>query len=62
MKLNEWFVSGYTSNGATCVETKFTVDTVLVRDNHCPEAGTITFAHGRWGAFIAHIKDGAYDI
>jgi uncharacterized protein DUF397 len=62
LKTNEWFVPSRTSNGTTCVETMFTEDAVLVRNNLQPHAGTATFTHEEWVVFVAGVKDGDYDI
>jgi hypothetical protein len=62
LKTNEWFVPRRSANGSTCVETKFTADAVLVRNNLRPEAGTAEFTHEEWAAFVAGAKDGDYDV
>jgi hypothetical protein len=62
LKINEWFTPNRSSNGATCVETKFTEDAVYVRNNLRPEAGTAVFTHVEWRAFVDGAKDGDYDI
>lgn len=61
-KTNEWFLPTRTSNGATCVETKFTANAVYVRNNLRPDAGTAQFTHDEWTAFVAGVKDGDYDV
>lgn len=58
---NEWFLPRRTSNGGTCVETKFTPDRVYVRSNIRPDAGTAEFDWDEWVVFIASVKDGDYD-
>ena len=62
LKTNEWFVPRRSSNGATCVETKFTDDAVYVRNNLRPDAGTATFTYEEWAAFVAGVRDGDYDV
>lgn len=62
LKKDEWFLPSRTSNGATCVETKFTKDTVFVRNNLQPSAGTAEFTHEEWVVFVAGVKDGDYDL
>jgi hypothetical protein len=62
LKIDEWFIPRLTSNGATCVETKFTADTVYVRNNLRPNAGTAAFTHEEWTVFVAGVKDGDYDL
>jgi Domain of unknown function (DUF397) len=61
-KIDEWFVPRRTSNGTTCVETKFTNDAVYVRNSHRPDAGTAEFNHDEWTVFIASVRDGDYDL
>ena len=61
-KTNEWFVPRRSANGSTCVETKFTDDTVYVRNNLRPNAGTAEFTHEEWAAFVGGVKDGDYDV
>ena len=60
-KFNEWFLPSYTSNGATCVETKFTDSAVVVRSHLRPNA-TAEFTHDEWEAFVAGVKNGEYDL
>lgn len=62
VKIDEWFVPRRTTNGATCVETKFTADAVYVRNSHRPDAGTAKFTHDEWTVFIASVGDGDYNI
>jgi hypothetical protein len=44
------------------VETTFTDEAVYVRNNLRPDAGTATFTHEEWAAFIAGVRDGDYDV
>lgn len=62
LKINEWFLPRQTTNGGTCVETKITEDTVLVRNNLRPNAGTAEFTYEEWKVFVAGVKDGDYDL
>ncbi len=62
IKIHEWFIPRRTSNGATCVETLFTEDTVSVRNNLRRDAGTAVFSHEEWQVFVASVKDGDYDV
>lgn len=59
---NEWFLPRRTSNGVTCVQTKFTDDAVYVRNNRRPDGGTAEFTHEEWTVFVAGVKDGDYDL
>jgi hypothetical protein len=61
-KINEWFLPRRTSNGGTCVETKFTEASVLVRNSRQRTAGTAEFTHEEWTVFVAGVKDGDYDL
>lgn len=61
-KYDEWFLPSRSSNGCTCVETKFTQNSVMVRNNLHPSIGTAAFSHDEWAAFIAGVKDGEYDL
>lgn len=62
LRTGAWFVPRRTTNGTTCVETKFTDDAVYVRNNLRPEAGTAVFTHEEWAVFVAGVKDGDYDV
>jgi hypothetical protein len=62
LKLGEWFIPRKSSNGQTCVETKFSDDAVYVRNSLNPGAGTVAFTHDEWRAFIASAHDGDYDL
>jgi uncharacterized protein DUF397 len=62
LKTNAWFVPLRTTNGTTCVETKFVDDAVHVRNNLRPDAGTAIFTHEEWAVFVAGVKDGDYDV
>ncbi|HEX4102561.1 MAG: DUF397 domain-containing protein [Pseudonocardiaceae bacterium] len=60
--VGEWFLPRRSDNNVNCVQTKFTGDTVSVRNNRRPEAGTAVFDHDEWAVFIASVKDGDYDV
>ncbi|MBP2337076.1 hypothetical protein JOF41_003254 [Saccharothrix coeruleofusca] len=62
LKSNTWFLPRRTTNGGTCVGTKFTEDAVHVRNDLRPEAGTAVFTHEEWAVFVAGVKDGDYDV
>jgi hypothetical protein len=62
LKTDEWYLPRRTSNGGTCVETKFTEDAVFVRNNLRRDAGTAEFTHEEWNVFVAGVKDGDYDL
>lgn len=62
LKKNEWFLPRLTTNGGTCVETRFTEDTVFVRNNLRRDAGTAEFTHAEWEVFVIGVKGGDYDL
>jgi Domain of unknown function (DUF397) len=62
IKYDEWFVPLRSSNSTTCVESRFTPDSVYVRNSIQPNAGTAVFSHDEWAVFVAGVKDGDYDI
>jgi hypothetical protein len=62
LKTNKWFLPRRTTNGGTCVETKFTENAVFVRNNLRPNAGTAEFTHEEWTVFLAGVRDGDYDL
>lgn len=62
IKINEWFIPRRTSNGATCVETLFSDESVSVRNNLSRNTGTAVFTHEEWKVFVASVKDGDYDL
>lgn len=52
-----------TSNGGSCVEVAVDAPGLApVRDTKCREMGALLFDRGSWGAFIADVKAGAYDL
>jgi hypothetical protein len=62
LQTGTWFLPRRTTNGGTCVETKFADDAVHVRNSLCPDAGTAVFTHEEWAVFVAGVKDGDYDV
>lgn len=62
MKSHEWFIPRRSADGHSCVETTFTDDTVYVRNNLRPDAGTAAFTYEEWDVFVAGVKDGDYDV
>jgi hypothetical protein len=53
-----WRTSTRSSNGENCVEVAPTADGVIIRHSKHPAAGTITFAHPAWAAFLREVRDG----
>lgn len=47
-----WRKSRYSTATGSCVEVAPTADGVMVRHSKHPTAGTITFPHSAWAAFI----------
>jgi hypothetical protein len=58
-----WFTPARSVNGTQCVETMITDDAVHVRNSKHPDAGTVTFTHAEWRAFVesVHTTDD-YDL
>jgi hypothetical protein len=51
------------SNGGDCVEVADNLpDVVAVRDTKDRDGGTLVFGRTEWSAFLADIKDGAFDL
>ncbi|MER7001542.1 DUF397 domain-containing protein [Dactylosporangium sp. NPDC000555] len=56
-----WRKSSYCGN-TTCVEVaNLASDSILVRDAKDPGGSVLSFERDTWGAFVAGIKDGAFD-
>ncbi|WP_199509407.1 DUF397 domain-containing protein [Nucisporomicrobium flavum] len=50
-------------NGGDCVEVADNLPGVVaVRDSKAPGGPTLIFAPGQWGAFVAGVKAGEFDI
>lgn len=62
VKTHEWFKPRRTSDGATCVETRFTDSAVYIRNSRRPSAGTAEFTYEEWKIFVSSVKDGDYDV
>lgn len=54
---NEWFTPRLSGNGQQCVETLLTPVAVHVRNSKNHDAGTVTFTHDEWRAFIDSVKE-----
>ncbi|MGD0373099.1 MAG: DUF397 domain-containing protein [Streptosporangiaceae bacterium] len=76
VEVGVWAKSGY-SSGANCVEATAvtsrdglkipagkadTEKLILLRDSKNPDGGTLVFDEHEWGAFIAGVKDGEFDL
>lgn len=49
-------------NGGDCVEVAVNLpDVVAVRDTKSRAAGTLTFTHAEWRAFLHGVRDGEFD-
>ena len=58
-----WFTPRRSVNGTTFVETMITDEAVYVRNSKNPSAGTVTFTHDEWRAFIGSVNDTTdYDL
>ena len=54
-----WRKSTFSGAGGNCVEVAPTADGVIIRLSKHPAAGTITFSHAAWAAFVREAHDGA---
>jgi hypothetical protein len=51
------------SNGGDCVEVADNLPNVVaVRDTKDRDGGTLVFGRSEWSAFLAGVKDGAFDV
>lgn len=54
-----WFKSTYcTENG--CVEVA--LGEVVLRDSKNPDGPVLRFTYSEWGAFLAGVRDGQFDL
>ncbi|RBQ14419.1 hypothetical protein DP939_40650 [Spongiactinospora rosea] len=56
-----WVKSSY-SGGGNCVEVSVASGAVGVRDSKRPGGGELRFTPAEWGAFVAGVKSGEYDL
>jgi hypothetical protein len=57
-----WRKSSYCGN-TTCVEVaNLASDSVLVRDAKDPDGFVLSFGSDTWGAFVAGLKGGDFDL
>ncbi|QFG26799.1 DUF397 domain-containing protein [Actinomadura sp. WMMB 499] len=50
------------SEGGGCVEAAAVETARLIRDSKNPDGGYLTLDGGMWGALLAEIKRGVYDL
>jgi hypothetical protein len=50
------------SETTNCVEVRQLPDRVLVRDSKNPGGEILSFERDGWAAFLADVKDGAFDL
>lgn len=63
--ISGWFKSSFSGSEGSCVEANMdTPGTIQIRDSKLgPEASPVlNFTHAEWGAFIAGVRDGQFDI
>jgi hypothetical protein len=48
-------------DGGTCVEVAATGEAVMVRSSADPDGTPVTLSRDEWQAFLAGVKDGAFD-
>lgn len=53
-----WRKSSYSSATGNCVEAAPAADGVVIRHSKHPTAGTITFSHPAWVAFLRDVRAG----
>lgn len=53
-----WRKSSYSTSTGNCVEVAPAADSVVIRHSKHPTAGTITFSHPAWTAFLRDACDG----
>lgn len=53
-----WRKSSYSTGTGNCVEAAPAADGVVIRHSKHPAAGTITFSHPAWMAFLGDARDG----
>ena len=54
--------SSFSADTFNCVEVAVDVDAVLVRNSKQPDAGTATFTHPEWDAFVRGVRLGEFDV
>jgi len=53
-----WRKSSYSTSTGNCVEVAPAADAVAIRHSKHPAAGTITFPHPTWAAFLRDVRNG----
>jgi hypothetical protein len=49
-------------DGGACVEVAMTGDAVMVRSSAHPDGTPVTLSRDEWEAFLAGVKEGAFDL
>ncbi|HUR03482.1 MAG TPA: DUF397 domain-containing protein [Nonomuraea sp.] len=57
-----WFKATFSDNGGGCVEVALGEDGVAVRDSKDPEGPVLHFTDEEWGAFLAGVYAGEFDL
>lgn len=57
-----WFKATFSDNGGGCVEVALGADGVAVRDSKDPEGPVLHFSDEEWGAFLAGVHAGEFDL
>ncbi|MEU7858803.1 DUF397 domain-containing protein [Nonomuraea sp. NPDC049141] len=57
-----WFKATFSDNGGGCVEVALGEDEVAVRDSKDPEGPVLYFSGAEWGAFLAGVHAGEFDL
>ncbi len=51
-----------TCDGGACVEVAMTGDAVMVRSSAHPDGTPVALSRDEWEAFLAGVKEGAFDL
>ncbi|MCG5214048.1 DUF397 domain-containing protein [Streptosporangium sp. KLBMP 9127] len=57
-----WFKATFSDNGGGCVEVALGENLVAVRDSKDPRGPVLYFNDQEWGAFIAGVCAGEFDL
>lgn len=57
-----WRKSSYSQGCSNCVEVAPLADGVAVRDSKDQDGPVLQFTPSEWGAFIAGVRDGEFDL
>ena len=61
-KDSDFKTSSFTHGVISCVEVAMKDGQIAVRNNRCPEKGTVLFDDQEWNAFIKGVKNKEFDL